>query len=671
MKKKFKPALRLSIVFIIAIAVSGGILTYFSINNISNLKELTEKKILEEQRKLSVRFSSAVQKKLEMVTAGFKNEISPLYLMKDSLKNISVHYDFITQSFIVDSNYHFLHPNFIGIPEKTSGPKLSERYKSSFIKGEEAEFAKKDFNSANYYYSTCLKYSTGSSDSAKVLNALGRISVKLNDLKNAKVYYNLIISDYFRLSDNNGIPYTYYAIPQLLEITNADNPDKILRVIEFCYEKMKSSLIPLNYNTEDLLIGIKQFLESNNFNNQELLLNVKNLHKEIELQLQFINTYENELAELLNKRNLNNHYSLGNDFKVINLFSTTNQKFFLINTDFKNPAGFLIDRNKLFDTILKSVLESELEFEYKIEFPASYNLNTTSQHLTYFSQLNPFFPGQLIKIKLSDENVFNDFIRRRSWIYGIATALLLLAMFLGVTLILRDIAREKHLARLRADFISNVTHELKTPLTSIHMFSESLLLERVKSAVEKKEYLSIIIKESERLKRMINNILEFSKMEKGKPEYHFIKSNLASVLNSVIEDMKYWIKEEKFDLTTDIDENIYAIIDPDKMKQAISNILNNAVKYSTATKKIFVHLYKDKEQMHIEIEDRGIGIPEDQLSRIFEKFYRIDNEESISGTGLGLTVVKEVVEAHNGKVLVTSELGKGSKFSIILNHQQG
>ena len=671
MKKKFKPALRLSIVFIIAIAVSGGILTYFSINNISNLKELTEKKIIEEQRKLSARFSTAVQKKLEEVAAGFKKEISPLGLMKDSLNNVSGYYDFITQSFIVDSNYHFLHPNFIGIPEKTSGPKLSERYKSSFIKGEEAEFAKKDFNSANYYYSTCLKYSTGSSDSAKVLNALGRISVKLNDLKNAKVYYNLIISDYFRLSDNNGIPYTYYAIPQLLEITNADNPDKILRVIEFCYEKMKSSLIPLNYNTEDLLIGIKQFLESNNFNNQELLLNVKNLHKEIELQLQFINTYENELAELLNKRNLNNHYSLGNDFKVINLFSTTNQKFFLINTDFKNPAGFLIDRNKLFDTILKSVLESELEFEYKIEFPASYNLNTTSQHLTYFSQLNPFFPGQLIKIKLSDENVFNDFIRRRSWIYGIATALLLLAMFLGVTLILRDIAREKHLARLRADFISNVTHELKTPLTSIHMFSESLLLERVKSAVEKKEYLSIIIKESERLKRMINNILEFSKMEKGKPEYHFIKSNLASVLNSVIEDMKYWIKEEKFDLTTDIDENIYAIIDPDKMKQAISNILNNAVKYSTATKKIFVHLYKDKEQMHIEIEDRGIGIPEDQLSKIFEKFYRIDNEESISGTGLGLTVVKEVVEAHNGKVLVTSELGKGSKFSIILNHQQG
>ncbi len=670
MKRKFKPALRLSIVFILAIAVSGGILTYFSINNISNLKELTEKKIIEEQRKLSARFSTAVQEKLEEVTAGFKDEISPLGLMMDSLNNVSEYYNFIIQSFIVDRNNHILYPNFIGIPEKTLRPKLSKRYKSSFIKGEEAEFAKKDFNRANYYYATCLNYSTGSSDSAMALNTLGRISVKLNNLKNAKVYYNLIISNYFHLTDNNGIPYTYYAIPQLIKITNADNPDGILSVIEFCYEKMKSGLLPLNYNTEDLLIGTKQFLESNNFKNRELLLHIKNLHEEIELQLRYINMYENELPELLKKRNLNNHYSLNNGFKVINLYSAANQKFILINTGFNNPAGFLIDRKKLFDSILKLELGSDLEFEYKIEFPLGYNLNTTSQYLTYFSQLNPFFPGQLIKIKLSDENVFNDFIKRRSWIYGIATALLLLAMFLGVTLILRDIAREKHLARLRADFISNVTHELKTPLTSIHMFSESLLLERVKSATEKKEYLSIIIKESERLKRMINNILEFSKMEKGKPEYHFVKSNLASVLNSVINDMNYWLKEEKFDLTTELDENINAVIDPDKMKQAIGNILNNAVKYSTTTKKISVRLYKDEEQIYIEIEDRGIGIPEDQLSKIFEKFYRIDNKESISGTGLGLTVVREVIEAHNGKMMVTSELGKGSKFSIILNCQQ-
>ena len=275
----------------------------------------------------------------------------------------------------------------------------------------------------------------------------------------------------------------------------------------------------------------------------------------------------------------------------------------------------------------------------------------------------------MIQIALNDESLIKDFIKRRSWIYGIASALLLVAMFLGVALIIRDIAREKHLARLQSDFISNVTHELKTPLTSIYMFAESLKLDRVKSVKGRKEYLSIILKESERLKRMINNILDFSKMENGKPEYHFVNSNLASIMNAAIHEMDYWFENEKFDIVTDLDENIEAEIEPEKMKQAFGNLLSNAIKYSTNTKKIYIRLFKKTNQICIEVEDQGIGIPEDQLPRIFEKFYRIDLKESISGTGLGLTVVKEIVEAHNGKIFVTSKLEKGSKFSIILNQQ--
>jgi two-component system phosphate regulon sensor histidine kinase PhoR len=244
-------------------------------------------------------------------------------------------------------------------------------------------------------------------------------------------------------------------------------------------------------------------------------------------------------------------------------------------------------------------------------------------------------------------------------------------MFLGVVLILRDIAREKHLARLRSDFISNVTHELKTPLTSIRMYAESLMMGRVKSASVQKEYLSVVVNESERLKRMINNILEFSKMEKGKPEYHFVNSNLASILLAVINEMNYWLETEKFDVGTELDEKIYAEVDPEKIKQAIGNLLSNAIKYSTETKKISIRLFKETNHICIEVEDHGIGIPEDKLSRIFEEFYRIEQKENISGTGLGLTVVKEIIEAHKGKISVTSEIGKGSKFIIMLNQQAG
>jgi len=201
------------------------------------------------------------------------------------------------------------------------------------------------------------------------------------------------------------------------------------------------------------------------------------------------------------------------------------------------------------------------------------------------------------------------------------------------------------------------------------MYAESLMMGRIKSPTDQKDYLSVVVNESERLKRMINNILEFSKMEKGKPEYHFVTSNLASILNASIQEMNYWFEKEKFDVVTELDENIYTEVDPEKMKQAIGNLLSNAIKYSTDTKKILVRLFQKTGYICIEIEDQGIGIPEDKLSRIFEEFYRIEQREGASGTGLGLTVVKEIIEAHNGKISVTSETGKGSKFVIMLNQQ--
>ncbi len=666
MNTRFKPASRLTIIFILAIVLSGSILTYFSINNISNLKQLTEKRILEEERELSARFSTAIQNILEKVTAGFNEEISQLALMKDSLIKRAADYDFITQPFILKNNGQFLYPNFIGIPENLPGPNFTDKFRSAFGKGEEAEFTVKDPGKAKSHYLSCLDYSIGGSDSVKALNALGRVSAKSNDIEDATAYYNLIISDYFPITDENGLPYAYYALPQLLKITNSDNLEKIFPIVEFCLEKMETGSIPLNFNTEELLTLLIKWLQENVFNSRGKMANINKLIESIKQQVQFTTTYRNELSELLKKRNPDNHSTAGNDFKIINSISGSNQEFFLINTNFINPAGFLIDRNRLFDTILKTDFQSGFEFDYKIECPAVYNSNTNGDKLVYTSQLNPWFPEQLIEIKLNDENLIKYLIKRRGWIYGIASVLLLVAMFLGVVLILRDIAREKHLARLRSDFISNVTHELKTPLTSIRMYAESLMMGRVKSASGQKEYLSVVVNESERLKRMINNILEFSKMEKGKSEYHFVNSNLASILNAAIHEMNYWFEKEKFDVVTELDENIYAEVDPEKMKQVLGNLFSNAIKYSTDIKKIFIRLYKKPNHICIEVEDHGMGIPEDKLSRIFEEFYRIEQKESISGTGLGLTVVKEIIEAHNGKISVTSEIGKGSKFTVTI-----
>ncbi|MCK4853650.1 MAG: hypothetical protein KAT31_05300, partial [Bacteroidales bacterium] len=299
-------------------------------------------------------------------------------------------------------------------------------------------------------------------------------------------------------------------------------------------------------------------------------------------------------------------------------------------------------------------------------------MNSSIDRLTTIAEISPYFPGHQILIKLKNESLIDEFIKRRSWIYGIALTLLLGGMILGVLLILRDISREEHLAQLRSDFISNVTHELKTPLTSVQLFTESIILNRVKSEADIKEYLRIILKETESLKRMINNILDFSKKEKGKQEYNFEKINVTALVNMAMHDLDYWLVEKKFSLETQIEDNVTAAADPDALKQAIINLLSNAIKFSRNRKEIFVGLRKEAETIMIEIADKGIGIPDDQMDLIFDDFYRIGqkNAEDISGTGLGLTMVKEIVEAHHGKILVESKLNEGSKFTIILNSTQ-
>ncbi|MCK4990893.1 MAG: hypothetical protein KAS29_10425, partial [Bacteroidales bacterium] len=249
MGRKIIPFSRLSIVFILAIVLSGGILTYFSINNISNLKELTEKRITEEQQLLSARFSIALQDNLGKVGVGLKNDMDQKDALKASLIRAEEDYDFIIQAFILGGNGEFIFPNFTGIPENAPRPILSARFRAAFEQGEKAEFGEKDPEKARKHYLSCLAYSSADSDSVIALNALGRISVKLGYIENATAYYSSIILNYFSLSDRNGFPYAYYAFFHLLNHTNAENLESIVPLIEFFLEKMVYGSIPLNFHT--------------------------------------------------------------------------------------------------------------------------------------------------------------------------------------------------------------------------------------------------------------------------------------------------------------------------------------------------------------------------------------------------------------------------------------
>jgi len=334
-----------------------------------------------------------------------------------------------------------------------------------------------------------------------------------------------------------------------------------------------------------------------------------------------------------------------------------------------NFSGFSIHLEGLMLQAIRIQIPESQKFEYEINIINKYaDQDQNDSRLVTISEISPLAPDHSITIRLKDEKSIKKDIIRTSWIYGIAITLLLGGMILGIFLTIKDIRREKETAQLRSEFVSNVTHELKTPLTSIYMFAESILLGRVKTKTDQKEYLGIILKETDRLKRLINNILDFTKREKGKLIYHFTEVNLSEVIRSAIRDLDYWTMEKRFNVRTEIEEDIIGNADPDAIKQAVINLLSNAINYSRDRKEIVVKLWEKDRLITIEVEDKGIGIPEGQLDKIFNEFYRVDDENvtEISGTGLGLTVVKDIVQAHHGKLFVKSKINQGSTFTIVL-----
>jgi signal transduction histidine kinase len=261
-----------------------------------------------------------------------------------------------------------------------------------------------------------------------------------------------------------------------------------------------------------------------------------------------------------------------------------------------------------------------------------------------------------------------QYVARQRIIYSVAVALLVAGMCLGVVLVLRDISREQRLARLRSDFVSNVTHELKTPLTSIRMFAETMRLGRLKKKQDQQEYLKVIVNESERLTRLINTVLDFSKIEQGEKQYQMDETDLSDVVQRAVDAVEYWARAHQFTINTDIEPGINIKADADALEQAVLNLISNGMKYSGEVKEIDVRLRQNKERIYIDVRDKGFGIAESKQSLVFEKYYRAhgDHEKDPGGSGLGLTVVKHIVENHGGQIDLKSKVNQGSTFTIIL-----
>ena len=238
---------------------------------------------------------------------------------------------------------------------------------------------------------------------------------------------------------------------------------------------------------------------------------------------------------------------------------------------------------------------------------------------------------------------------------------------IGAIVNIEDITERIKLETIRSDFVANVTHELKTPLTSINGFVETLKSNAGINKAMRTKFLDIIEVESNRLQRLIDDILILSFIEGNKSHYSNEPVNLADIINECINLVSETIKDKNVTIEfSPMDNAIYLKSNPDLMKQLILNLIDNAIKYSKEEGFVRLTLLEDSKKILFSVEDDGIGIPSEDIDRIFERFYRVDKARSkkVGGTGLGLAIVKHIVLNLNGNIKVHSELNKGSKFII-------
>jgi signal transduction histidine kinase len=327
------------------------------------------------------------------------------------------------------------------------------------------------------------------------------------------------------------------------------------------------------------------------------------------------------------------------------------QEFF--ETAFANPGGAWVIR----------VSEPTGELLYE-------NVPTTGSERFEVERVMaaPSFEGVRLQLRYRDRSIEQE-VRRLAIAKTALIGFIDVMLLAGLGLVWTNVRRELKLSRLKSDFVANVSHELKTPLALIRLYAETLELGRIPSEDRRGEYYRVINKESRRLTQLINNILDFSRIEAGRKEYRMVPSDIGAVVRDVVEAYRFAIEKLGFMLELEVAEDLPPLeLDPEALSQALINLLNNAIKYSPEHKAITVSVRREESRVLLSVHDRGIGIPRSEHRRIFEKFYRVETSlvHTTKGSGLGLALVQHITEAHGGHVELRSTPGEGSTFTLSL-----
>lgn len=696
---------RILLLFVLGIGLPSLLLGYLAFRGIQNDRALLEKEKLSEQRRISESITASIDESIQEVERALQNavanrsEISTASLVR-SLESIKSQHPLVEEVFFYQDQEKIRFPaaKFLFVPNGKGQSIVSQSRASSLTQkvqyAQQLEFQQKDYKKALISYQQAGEQVSDLRVKAELLSAIARVQKKSLLFKEAIQSYEIIARDFNRVQVEGGIPLGLAARSELGSLFMAINdPLNAIKTFIELYE----ALIHGEWMLEKAQYGFfaERTKESINdiFSKQPLpaelqsytstfekLENKERTSREITEKL--IAFQESAAADLQAKvpENLDDSrhsvkrftLDIGKHTYLISLLSLSTGE----GGRTHETWGLLLNADYLKDNLLRQALQrhvSSEQGEWTVRGKDGQVLLSSGRSpagsATVKTNFTENFPPWLLELYQKEPHLLDAFLTSRRGVYFYMFLLIAGILAFGLILTVRSISHELELAKMKSDFVSTISHEFKSPLTSLRQIAEMLQSGRVPSEERRQQYYDVLLEQSERLSLLTDNILNLAKIEEGRKEFAFEKTDIGALLHELVSSIQDRVRHEGFHIELKIEDGLPVIFaDRAAITQAVANLIDNAIKYSGESKRVIVSSFREGPNLIIAVKDFGIGIKSDEVDKVFERFYRGGDEltRTVKGSGLGLTLVREIVEAHQGKVDVESELGKGSLFSIRL-----
>jgi signal transduction histidine kinase len=694
---------RAIVIFVSAILILSIILFILAIREAEREKLLIEREMVEEQQRCAALLLDQVDALLSDIEEGvgillgdIQDQPDQANLKKTFQKTLEEE-RLLRELFWVEKNSKVIFPvreplfllasrEFGNVAQ--SLPRLEGN--SLFQRAEAYEFEQKDYAQAIDSYRKLMETAPDKSSRALLMNRIGRCYVKSGQPLKAVDVYRTIASQYSGEFSADGIPLGIIAHYQIGNIY-AEKKRKKEEIAAFLdlYDDLLHARWPLTKSQFHFYLDkAKEGIEAGLGEMEaEEVADFKAQWEKLEQvereQMQRMRQREDLVKEVIPLIDSRKSEASIKDRKFVRFSASVGKETYFVSFAQVNPdslLGLSIDLEVLAQKNISPILERiPLRSDWQIQIVDEFghvivgndigDKSHPAPQLTYSEELGEYYPPWKINVYLKNPGSAEKQFNFRRNIYILTVAVVMAALLFGGFFAIRSTAKELELAKLKSEFVSTVSHEFRTPLTSIRYLADLLRRGRVRREERRQEYFETISSEGERLSRLIENILDFSKIEAGMKEYQFEKTDVAELVKNVDYRFKEHTKGKEYALKTEISDQMPVIpADEEAVSRALDNLLDNAIKYSGKKPKIILRAWSSERNIFMEVEDNGVGISKEDQKQVFKKFYRSNRleERMVRGSGIGLTIVEHIVRAHRGEVLLESAIGKGTKVTIKL-----